>query len=126
MHNVNGNCPQYMHHTPFNINVGVFDAHKHYHTQYYTHTHNTQHTNHTQHTHTPYTHQSQVSVWVFGDGFPASNDQPSTLFFSLGVAAVGVAFFALSLALVQQVVFDFYTSYVQRGSAVYEAGHVRV
>ncbi len=44
--------------------------------------------------------------------------------FGVAVASVGLASFALVLALVEQIVLEVIESNVKRGSSVYEAGHV--
>jgi hypothetical protein len=46
--------------------------------------------------------------------------------FSLLVALVGLAGFALALALVEQIVLETNLANVSRGSRVYESGHVSV
>jgi hypothetical protein len=45
----------------------------------------------------------QVGLWVFGENFPAASDPPAEQVFSLLTAGLGLAAFALILALVEQV-----------------------
>ncbi|KAG2488904.1 hypothetical protein HYH03_012534 [Edaphochlamys debaryana] len=57
---------------------------------------------------------------------PSSPPSPVRQAFSVGIASVGLAAFALVLALVEQVVFEVFEGNVRQGSAVYEEGHVLV
>lgn len=56
----------------------------------------------------------------------AAASDPFEEVFSLLVALVGLAGFALALALVEQIVLETNLANVSRGSRVYEAGHVSV
>ena len=61
---------------------------------------------------------------VFGQDLPDTTANVLQQLWSLMVAAVGLAAFALVLALVEQVVLEILKNNVQRGSQVYESGHV--
>lgn len=65
-------------------------------------------------------------VVVVGQDLPDSSANILQQLWSLMVAAIGLAAFALVLALVEQVVLEVLKNNVQRGSQVYENGHVRV
>lgn len=67
----------------------------------------------------------EALVVVFGQDLPDSTANILQQLWSLMVAAVGLAAFALVLALVEQVVLEVLKNNVQRGSQVYETGHVR-
>ncbi len=68
----------------------------------------------------------QVGVLMFGNSFPDNASNALEQGFSLLIAALGIASFAISLALVEQVVLENLESNVRRGSKVYEKGHVRL
>lgn len=61
---------------------------------------------------------------VFGQDLPDNTANVLQQLWSLMVAAIGLAAFALVLALVEQVVLEVLKNNVQRGSQVYEEGHV--
>ncbi|KAL6749116.1 hypothetical protein V8C86DRAFT_3032280 [Haematococcus lacustris] len=69
----------------------------------------------------------EVLILSFGQEFPEV-DSPSISHqaFSVLVAAIGLASFALVLALVEQVVLEVIEENVRRGTRVFEAGHVLV
>lgn len=67
----------------------------------------------------------QVGVLMFGNSFPDNAASSLEQGFSLLIAALGIASFAISLALVEQVVLENLDANVRRGSQVYEHGHVR-
>lgn len=67
----------------------------------------------------------EALVVVFGQELPDSTANILQQLWSLMVAAIGLAAFALVLALVEQVVLEVLKNNVQRGSQVYETGHVR-
>lgn len=62
---------------------------------------------------------------MFGNSFPDNAANSVEQGFSLLIAALGIASFAISLALVEQVVLENLDANVRRGSKVYETGHVR-
>ncbi len=66
----------------------------------------------------------EALVVVFGQDLPDTTASVLQQLWSLMVAAVGLAAFALVLALVEQVVLEVLKNNVQRGSQVYETGHV--
>ena len=63
-------------------------------------------------------------VVVFGQDLPDTTASILQQLWSLMVAGIGLAAFALVLALVEQVVLEVLKNNVQRGSQVYETGHV--
>ncbi|KAG2488131.1 hypothetical protein HYH03_013277 [Edaphochlamys debaryana] len=67
-----------------------------------------------------------LSLSLSQDLPPASPASPIEQAFSVGVASVGLAAFALVLALVEQLVFEVFEDNVRQGSRVYEQGHVLV
>lgn len=67
---------------------------------------------------------SQVCQWVFGQEFPAPDSPLGQQVLAVGTAVVGLAVFAMVLALVEQVVLEALEANVKRGSKVFEAGHV--
>ena len=67
----------------------------------------------------------EALVVVFGQDLPDTTASLLQQLWSLMVAAIGLAAFALVLALVEQVVLEVLKNNVQRGSQVYERGHVR-
>lgn len=66
----------------------------------------------------------EALVVVFGQDLPDTTASLFQQLWALMVAAVGLAAFALVLALVEQVVLEVLKNNVQRGSQVYEDGHV--
>lgn len=66
----------------------------------------------------------EALVVVFGQDLPDTTANILQQLWSLMVAAIGLAAFALVLALVEQVVLEVLKNNVQRGSQVYETGHV--
>lgn len=66
----------------------------------------------------------QVCQWVFGQEFPGPDAPLGQQLLSVGTAMVGLATFAMVLALVEQVVLELLEANVKRGSKVFEAGHV--
>ena len=68
----------------------------------------------------------QVLVVVFGQELPDAASSAALQLFSLIVAAVGFASFALVLALVEQVVLQVLDTNVRQGGPVYEEGHILV
>ena len=64
-------------------------------------------------------------VIVVGQDLPDTDASLQQQLWSLAVAGIGLAAFALVLALVEQLVLDVLKNNVQRGSQVYEKGHVR-
>ena len=66
----------------------------------------------------------EALVVVFGQDLPDTTASLLQQLWALMVAAVGLAAFALVLALVEQVVLEVLKNNVQRGSQVYEEGHV--
>ena len=66
----------------------------------------------------------EALVVVFGQDLPDTTASILQQLWSLMVAAIGLAAFALVLALVEQVVLEVLKNNVQRGSQVYETGHV--
>ena len=66
----------------------------------------------------------EALVVVFGQDLPDTTANVLQQLWSLMVAAIGLAAFALVLALVEQVVLEVLKNNVQRGSQVYETGHV--
>ena len=66
----------------------------------------------------------EALVVVFGQDLPESTANVVQQLWSLMVAAVGLAAFALVLALVEQLILEVLRNNVQRGSQVYETGHV--
>ena len=67
----------------------------------------------------------QILVVVLGQDLPDEAADTAQQVFSLAVAAIGLAAFALVLALVEQVVLQILDDNVRRGSRVFEHGHVR-
>lgn len=67
---------------------------------------------------------AQVLVVVFGQELPEVTATLTAQLFGLATALVGLATFALVLALLQQVVLEVIDSNVARGSRVYESNHV--
>ena len=65
----------------------------------------------------------RIAHVVLGQELPEEGGLASQLF-SVLVAVLGLASFALVLALIEQVVLEVLESNVKRGSAVYEDGHV--
>lgn len=63
---------------------------------------------------------------MFGNSFPDNAAPSLEQAFSLLIAALGIASFAISLALVEQVVLENLDANVRRGSKVYENEHVCV
>ena len=70
--------------------------------------------------------RGQVLVVVFGQELPDAASSAALQLFSLIVAAVGFASFALVLALVEQVVLQVLDTNVRQGGPVYEEGHILV
>ena len=68
--------------------------------------------------------RTQILVVVLGQDLPDEASSTSQQVFALVVAAVGLAAFALVLALVEQVVLQILDDNVRRGSRVFEMGHV--
>eukprot|EP00775_Hariotina_reticulata_P013650 gene13650-13773_t len=68
----------------------------------------------------------QVCQWVFGQEFPAADSSLPQQVFAVFTAMIGLAAFALVLAVVEQVVLEGMEANVKRGSHVYESGHVVV
>ncbi|DBA72591.1 TPA: hypothetical protein ACH3X2_010343 [Trebouxia sp. C0005] len=68
----------------------------------------------------------EALVVVFGQDLPDTTASVLQQLWALMVAAVGLAAFALVLALVEQVVLEVLKNNVQRGSQVYEEGHILV
>ena len=66
----------------------------------------------------------QILVVVLGQELPDEAADTAQQIFGLVVAAVGLAAFALVLALVEQVVLQVLEDNVRRGSRVFETGHV--
>jgi hypothetical protein len=66
----------------------------------------------------------QVCQWVFGQEFPAPDSPLGQQVMSVATAMVGLAAFAMVLALVEQVVLETLEANVKRGSKVFESGHV--
>lgn len=67
---------------------------------------------------------TQVCQWVFGQEFPGPEAPLGQQVMSVGTAMVGLAAFAMVLALVEQVVLETLEANVKRGSKVFETGHV--
>lgn len=67
---------------------------------------------------------AQVLVVVFGQELPEVTATLTAQLFGLATALVGLATFALVLALLQQVVLEVIDSNVAQGSRVYESNHV--
>ena len=65
-------------------------------------------------------------IVVFGQELPDEAASAAIQAFSLVVAAVGLASFALVLALVEQVVLQVLEANVKQGGGVYESGHILV
>jgi len=63
---------------------------------------------------------------VFGQDLPDADASFVVQAFGVAVASVGLASFALVLALVEQIVLEVIDSNVKTGSSVYEAGHMLV
>ena len=63
---------------------------------------------------------------VFGQDLPEVTATLTAQLFGLATALVGLATFALVLALLQQVVLEVIESNVAQGSHVYESNHVRI
>lgn len=61
-----------------------------------------------------------------GQNFPDDPGSVGVQVFYLTVGLLGVASFALVLALIEQVVLDGFEANVRKGSAVYESNHVRL
>ena len=68
----------------------------------------------------------EALVVVFGQDLPDTTANVLQQLWALMVAGIGLAAFALVLALVEQVVLEVLKNNVQRGSQVYETGHVSV
>lgn len=68
----------------------------------------------------------QVLVVVFGQELPDTAASAAIQAFSLIVAAIGLASFALVLALVEQVVLQVLDANVRQGGQVFEEGHILV
>lgn len=68
----------------------------------------------------------QVCQWVFGQEFPGPGAPLGQQVLSVGTAMIGLAAFAMVLALVEQVVLEGLEANVKRGSKVFESGHVSV
>lgn len=68
----------------------------------------------------------EVIVLTFGQEFPEATADFAQQLFSVCVAVVGLATFALVLALTEQVVLEVLEDNVKRGSPVYETGHVLI
>lgn len=66
----------------------------------------------------------EALVVVFGQDLPDTTANVLQQLWSLMVAGIGLAAFALVLALVEQVVLEVLKNNVQRGSQVYETDHV--
>lgn len=66
----------------------------------------------------------QILVVVLGQELPEETADTAQQVFGLVVAAIGLAAFALVLALVEQVVLQILDDNVRRGSRVFESGHV--
>jgi len=62
---------------------------------------------------------------IFGQQLPDEATSFAQQAFAVSVAAIGLAAFALVLALVEQVVLQVVDENVARGSRVFETGHVR-
>lgn len=61
---------------------------------------------------------------MFGQEFPGPDAPLGQQVMSVGTAMVGLAAFAMVLALVEQVVLETLEANVKRGSKVFETGHV--
>ena len=61
---------------------------------------------------------------VFGQELPDNAASVFQQLFALSVAAIGLAAFALVLALIEQVILEVLEENVKRGSPIYESGHV--
>lgn len=72
----------------------------------------------------PPIHTLQVCQWVFGQEFPGPDAPLGQQVLSVGTAVIGLAAFAMVLALVEQVVLEGLEANVKRGSKVFESGHV--
>ncbi len=68
----------------------------------------------------------QILQVIFGQQLPDEATSFAQQSFAVSVAAIGLAAFALVLALVEQVVLQVVDENVARGSRVFETGHVRV
>ena len=66
----------------------------------------------------------QILQVIFGQELPDEATSFQQQAFAVGVAAIGLAAFALVLALVEQVVLQVVDENVARGSRVFETGHV--
>jgi hypothetical protein len=66
----------------------------------------------------------QVCQWVFGQNMPGASSALGQQVLSVTTAMVGLAAFAVVLALVERVVLETLQTNVERGSAVFESGHV--
>jgi hypothetical protein len=62
---------------------------------------------------------------MFGENFPSVQAPPAEQVFSIAIATVGLAAFALILALLEQSVQEVLEEQVKRGGKIYEEGHVR-
>ena len=69
--------------------------------------------------------RAQILQVIFGQELPDEATSFQQQAFAVGVAAIGLAAFALVLALVEQVVLQVVDENVARGSRVFETGHVR-
>jgi hypothetical protein len=67
----------------------------------------------------------QILQVIFGQQLPDEATSFAQQSFAVSVAAIGLAAFALVLALVEQVVLQVVDENVARGSRVFETGHVR-
>lgn len=61
---------------------------------------------------------------MFGQEFPGHDAPLGQQVLSVGTAIIGLAAFAMVLALVEQVVLEGLEANVKRGSKVFESGHV--
>jgi hypothetical protein len=68
----------------------------------------------------------QILQVIFGQELPDEATSFAQQAFAVSVAAIGLAAFALVLALVEQVVLQVVDENVARGSRVFETGHVRL
>lgn len=66
----------------------------------------------------------QILQVIFGQELPDEATSFAQQIFAVSVAAIGLAAFALVLALVEQVVLQVVDENVARGSRVFETGHV--
>lgn len=68
----------------------------------------------------------RIAAVILGQNFPEDPGSVGMQVFYLIVGLLGVASFALVLALIEQVVLDGFEANVRKGSAVYESNHVCV